>query len=159
MSHSHLPLKHLLKRLETRGPRPNRDIRPDWISRLIDDIAELFEPFTDVGRVGFDCRVVGDRWDVGMYLGKTELLGGAADGDLQCVSFQFDILRLYGLFDQVETFHWNAYPGTSDALESSWIAMTAAYQAHPVSVRILCVPPSEAGPGLRRRPDGSWDTV
>ena len=42
---------HLLKKIETAGPRPRRDVRPQWITDLIDEVAELFEPFTDVGRV------------------------------------------------------------------------------------------------------------
>jgi len=161
VSHSHLPIKHLLKKIETAGPRTRRDVRPQWITALIEQIAELFEPFTDVGRVGFDCKAAADRWEVGLYLGTTELVGGRCDGEMLHVDFQFDLMQFNRLFDQIDRFHWNAFPADVNqaALECSFVVLDGRYQDNPVRVRIFCVPPTEAGPGLRHRTDGTWETV
>ena len=162
MSHSHLPIKHLLRRIETMPLRPRRDVRPEWVTQLIGEVAELFEPFTDIGRVGYDCRVTDDRWEVGMYLGTTELVGGKADGDVQHVDFQFDLMRLYRLFSQIDLLQWNAFPQSPSAdseFECSFIALEGKFNQNPLRLRVFCTPPTEAGPGLRHHTDGTWETV
>lgn len=161
MSHSHLALQHLIKQVESRGPRANRDVRPEWMTELIESVAELFEPFTDVGRVGFDCRLADECWEIGMYLGSTEFVGGKVDGEVQHVDFEFDLLRVSRLFKHIETFRWNALP-SSDLQESadiSFIVIRAVYEGHPVHLRVFCTPPAEAGPGLRKHTDGTWEPV
>lgn len=162
MSHSHLPLQHLLKKIETSGPRTRRDVRPAWIAKLIDEIAELFEPFTDVGRVGFECSLGEDRWEVSMYLGKTELVGGKSDGEMQHLDFQFDLLKMTKYFDHIETLRWNAFPSGSDindGPECSFVSIEGKYEDNSLMLRIFCTPPEQAGPGLRQFTDGTWEPV
>lgn len=162
MSHSHLPVQHLLKNLETFGIRPRRDVRPAWLADLINQIAELFEPFTDVGRVGFDCRLTDDRWELGMFLGSTELVGGKEDGDVQHVDFQLDIARLHSFFTSIDHFTWSAFPGGTDCDMTpgfSFISIDGCVQNHPLRLRVFSTPPDEAGPGLRRHSDGTWEPV
>ena len=68
------------------------------------EVADLFEPFTDVGRVGYECRIREEVWEIGLYLGCTEFVGGKLDGEIQAVDFQFDVARLYRMFDQIARF-------------------------------------------------------
>lgn len=162
MSHSHLPLRHLLKKIETAGPRPRRDVRPQWITALIDTVAELFEPYTDVGRVGFECSLASDRWEISMYLGKTEFVGGRSDGETKTVDFQFDLLKLLEQFSQVDALMWNALSGhrpDAEPDECSFLALEGRHGEHALCLRVFCRPPEQAGPGLRRHADGSWETV
>lgn len=162
MSHSHLPLQHLLKKIETAGPSPRRNVRPAWMTELIDSVAELFEPFTDVGRVGFECRLTDDHWEVSMYLGKTEFVGGKADGEMKTVDFQFDLLKLNQLFTQIHVMTWSAFPGadgSEDRSECSFVSMDGIYRENTVRLRIFSAPPEQAGPGLRQHVDGTWEPV
>ena len=160
MTHSHLPLQHLIKHLdEIRG---SRDPRPEWLTDMIDCVSELFEPLQDVARVGFDCALSDDRWEVGMYLGKTEKVGGADDGCAEFVNFQFDLSRLLRAFNLVERCEWNAIPQWGEAdftPDASSILVEGYWEEHPVRLLIYAAPPEQAGPGLRHFPDGSWEPV
>lgn len=163
MSHSHIPVKHLLKQVEIYRTRRNkRDVRPERVTQFISDVADLFEPMIDDGRVGFDCQPVEERWIVGMYLGSTEIVGGRDDGQLRHTDFQFDLLRLTELFDRVDSFGWSAFPGRPDSDDlpaSSFVTVEGRLGEHAVRLQLYSVPPSEAGPALRRYPDGRQTPV
>lgn len=162
MGHSHLVIQHLLKKLETDGPRPRRDRRPDWVTDLINHAAELFEPFTEIGRVGFDCRFREGAWEIALYLGSAELIGGKDDGHVQVVDFQFDLARLVELIQPVEKFVWNAIParpGIDGPPDRSLIAIQGLHDGNRVHLHVYGTPPDEAGPGLRFFEDGRWETT
>lgn len=160
MSHSHIPVRHFLQKLETQG-RPQRDARPEWLLDLIDAVAELFEPFAEVGRVGYDCNADRDRWNLLFYLGKTEFVGGRLDGQQQHVDFQFDILRLHQLFADVRRLEWNAFPGNArrDEADCSYVALDGDYQGNAVRLRVFSTPPKALGPGLRHLADGTCEPI
>jgi cation diffusion facilitator CzcD-associated flavoprotein CzcO len=54
VSHSHIALQHLISKIDSAEPRSKRATGPLWLPEFVDQVAELFEPFVDVGRVGFD---------------------------------------------------------------------------------------------------------
>jgi len=160
VSHSHIPVRHFLQKLESQG-RPDRDARPEWLLDLIDAVAEMFEPFAEVGRVGYDCNADRDRWNVMMYLGSTEFVGGRLDGTQQHVDFQFDILRLHALFTEIRRLEWNAFPGNSgrEELDCSYVAIDGDYAGNAIRLRIFSTPPRTVGPGLRQKADGTCEPV
>ena len=41
LSHSHLPVQHLMKRMETWQPGQGGDRRPDWLTHFVEEAAEL----------------------------------------------------------------------------------------------------------------------
>lgn len=164
MSHSHLALQHLIKKVESPEYRRSRSAGPDWLPAFVDQVAELFEPFVDVGRVGFECAAGEERWEISMYLGGTELVGGKLDGDVQPVAFQFNVQLLPSVFDAVDSFHWNAFPAGSfpegsDPRDRSFLAVTGRAHASEIRLRIFCAAPVESGPGMRQYPDGTWEPV
>ena len=119
-------------------------------------------PVSGVGRVGFDCSVVDDRWDVGMYLGTTEVVGGRLDGLARHANFEIDVLQLLEAFCAVERFRWIALPcGTSDPTGPalSCLSILGSVDEHPISLTIHSVPPEAAGPGFREFPDGQQQEV
>jgi len=166
VSHSHLALQHLINKIDSAGPRQKRSSGPDWLAAFVDQVAELFEPFIDVGRVGYECVPQADRWDVSMYLGSTEAVGGKVDGEVRAVAFEFDILRLNSIFEQVDELRWSAFPaGTADRDangnpgERSFVAVACRYQDAAVRLKVFCTPPTEVSPGLRHYADGTWEPV
>lgn len=162
MSHSHIPVKHLLKQVELyREKRHNRDVRPDWVTTLVDRVAELFEPLADVGRVGFDCQLADDHWCVGLFLGTTEVVGGPEDGRAQPANFEFNLRRLIGLFTKIEGLLWQAFPDGAEGRTSphSVVTLEGVFEQNPVRVQLFSVPPDAAGPGLRQYTDGRCDIV
>jgi hypothetical protein len=167
VSHAHLPIKHLIRKIELRGPKPSRDIRPQWMAGFVDCLAELFEPFTEVGRVGFECAPATDeRWEISMYIGCNEVVGGRDDGRKLAVDFQFDIAPMLELFEKVTLLRWNVFSTTSDAFgdnrptaDRSFLMVEGVYSQTNIRLQIFSQPPAEAGPGLRYHTDGSWEAV
>jgi len=157
-----MPVKHLLKQVEIyRSKRNNRDVRPPWVTELIDRVADLFEPTTGVGRVGFECQLAEDCWVVGMYLGSTEIIGGPDDGQTQQSNFHFDLLELIDCFNNIERVRWSAFPeGTDDASTAcSLITIEGCVGENSLRLKVYANPPADAGPGFRKYADGRRDTV
>lgn len=162
MSHAHLPVQHLLQQLEKRGRSRQRDVRPQWIRPIIDEVAELFEPISGVGRVGFDCRLGEDRWELSFYLGACEVMGGQNDGQARPLNFQFDLHQLSQKFNLVERFDWTAYPNRIDMPDEEAVSMMTieGYWAdNPIRLNVFETSPPQVGPGLREYPDGRREQV
>jgi hypothetical protein len=163
VSHSHIPVRHLLKQVDIyRANRDKRDARPEWVTAFIDNVADLFEPMFDDGRVGFDCQPIEDRWIVGMYLGGTEIVGGCDDGQFQHTDFQFDLMQLTELFSQVDELQWSAFPHRPDGDQmpaSSFITVEGRVGEHAIRLQLYSVPPTDAGPALRQYQDGRCTPV
>lgn len=162
MSHSHLALQHLIQKLDSPGYRRSRSTGPQWLAEFVDQVAELFEPFVDVGRVGFECSPGEDRWEIAMYLGCTELVGGRADGEVRSVAFQFNVAGLNSIFDAIESLHWNAFPAGASVDEGpqedrTFVGVVGRYRDSRLRLRVFSRPPRDAGPGMRQFPDGSWE--
>jgi len=129
---------------------------------MIEEVAELFEPLAGVGRVGFDCQLAEDRWEVGLYLGACELVGGKNDGELRPLSFQFDMHELYRKFNLVERWDWVACPeATGEAKEeqTSTVTIEGYWEDHPVRLKLYELPPAQIGPGLREFPNGRREQI
>ncbi|HLJ10428.1 MAG TPA: hypothetical protein VKU82_04530, partial [Planctomycetaceae bacterium] len=157
VSHSHIALQHLITQLDAAAPSPKRPPGPHWLPEFVDQVAELFEPFVDVGRVGYECAPNAERWEIAMYLGSTEVMGGKVDGEVRPVAFQFDLARLETIFDRVDECRWSAFPaGTIDdesqthAGERSFITVVGRYRDHVLRLRVFGAPPPEVAPGLRQ---------
>ena len=157
MPHAHLRLQHLLKQQELALTQPPRPRRPAWLLSLVDTVADIFEPCTGVARVGFDCQAGPDRWEIALYLGKTELVGGAVDGAAEFVNFRFNVLDLLNQFSRVERCAWHALPQPCSHDQSSFLVCEGIWQEHPVCLQFFALPPESAGPGLRRYPDGTCE--
>ncbi len=160
MTHSHIPVQHLIKQVElNRSKRNNRDVRPQWVTCFIEQVAELFEPAADVARVGFDCRLDEDGWNVGLYLGRTELIGGKADGESRHTNFEFDLRALCDRFERIDRFTWtslpDAVPETANA--PGFITVNGLVANNPIRVRLYAIAPPDAGPGFRQFPSGKCD--
>ncbi len=161
MSHSHMPIRHLLKQVEIfKSKRSQRDVRPAWVTSFIDEIADLFEPMTDVGRVGFDCHLAEDCWFVGLFLGCTEIVGGPDDGQSQFSSFRFDLMPLLERFSNVDRFEWHSVPHLESAGDSnvgSYITIDGHVAENRLRLDIRSIPPETAGPGFKAYADGRYD--
>lgn len=161
MTHSHLPVQHLIKQVETfRARRESRDIRPDWLVDLIEDVADMFDPSSDA-RVGFDCQMDEGRWVVGLFLGGTEIVGGRNDGLSKHTAFRFDIAALLNHFSMIEACGWESgEDGDGYTLMSgSRLEVEGLVEANRVCLRIFAISPEDVGPGFRRMPDGTHAAV
>lgn len=159
MSHSHMPIRHLLKQVEIfKSKRAQRDVRPQWVTQFIDEVADLFEPMTDVGRVGFDCRLAEECWFVSLFLGSTEVVGGPEDGQSHYTNFRFDLSPLLERFSRIERFAWNSLPHQSESDDhGSYITIEGHLEENRLRLDIRSIPPETAGPGFKVYPNGRYD--
>jgi hypothetical protein len=164
-----MPIQHLLAQIETfAAKRENRDVRPEWLTRFIDDVAQLFEPLCGLGRVGFDCQFTEDCWLVGIYLGSTEIVGGCHDGKTYFTNFTFDLRALIGKFAEISEFCWNALPETQSFDEApdshpprdrSYLTIAGIVGGNRIRLNLFSVPPDGVGSALRQCADGAYEPV
>lgn len=172
MPHSHLPVMHLIRQVEIRrANREARDMRPRWLQQLIDLAADLFDPVADVARVGYHCQLTESGWQIDMFLGQVEDVGGRDDGVQREISFHFDVAGALRLFDEVLGIRWSAWPGSAladeddeDELEpeaprDSSLCITGTVQGNPLKMQVFAIPPDNMGPGLRRFPNGDCSPI
>ena len=162
LSHSHLVVQHLMKQMESWQPGQNRrDSRPEWLTGLIEELADIFEPLTGIARVGFDSRLEEESWVVRMYLGATEIVGGPRDGQTQSMPFELDLQRLVARFKNVDEFFWSVFPESAADVDEAqaYITISGKVDDHPVRFHMFAVPPEDVGPGMRVYPDGRFDPV
>ncbi len=163
MSRSHLSARHLLQQIESdRFKRAKRDIRPEWLTTLVECVAELFEPLADVGRVGFDCRLDEQGWSAAIYLGAVELVGGKTDGQTQRVGFRLDLKSLLERFSRIDDISWtvsNHGEESQDPAPRSFLSIDGRIGENRVRLEVHSAAPAPVGPGLRRLSDGSFEPI
>lgn len=162
MSHSHLAVQHLLQQMEGWRPRQRqRDLRPAWLTDVIEEFSDSFEPITDVARVGFECVPDEGVWIVKMYLGRTEIVGGPHDGRAQPISFELNVQRLVNRFEELNEFSWSVFPeGAEDVNDPrSYLTLGGKIGGNGVRFHFFATAPDELGPGMRVYSDGRIEPV
>lgn len=162
LSRSYLAVRHLLRQLEIKREKGLRSqIIPTWFSSFVDDISERFEPFSGVARVGYECAFSDGVWEISIFLGETEMIGGADDGRLMPVNFRFDLTSITRHFDQIESLHWNAFPNSpveeAQDKDLSFLTINGTVQSDTVMLQIHSTPPSPVGPAIRMHADGRME--
>lgn len=157
MAHAHLLVQHVLKQVEQHlAQRDKRDARPAWLVNLVERAADWFEPLSGVGRVGYDCQPTDDGWEVRLYLGSTELVGGRDDGQWRNSSFELDLTGLTACFSRIAEFRWNVAAGET---AGSFLTLRGYVEEFPVCVKAYSRAPQHLGPALRQYYDGRIQPV
>ncbi len=155
-----MSIEELLEQMEQyRLRREQRDYRPDWLKDFVQQASGLFEPLTHVGRVGYDCQCDERGWTVCMYLGTTEIVGGAKDGRIDHVSFRVDLTQISLLFSSISRLEWYSVAESCElsqphSVRSLITIHGVAAIGNDVRLELLSVPPHMIKPGLHYRPDG-----
>lgn len=163
VNHSHLPIQHLIRQVERqRSGHEKRDLRPRWLSDFINEIADLFDPYSGLARAGFDCRLVDEQWITDIYLGTRKMVGGGEDGRIRYTNFRFDLHALIQRFEIINRLDWHALPEageTGHTTSNSFLAIDGHVYNNPLLLQIFSIPPTEAGPALWQYPDGRCDPI
>lgn len=164
LSRSYLVVRHLLRQLELkRENHSSTNVRPDWFEEFVDGLSQLFEPFSGVARVGFECACCEEGWEISIFLGEYEVVGGANDGRMFPVNFRFNIQHLAEQFDRVDAIHWNAFPNhpaeSEQTTDLSFLTVKGDVMGETVLLQVLATPPSPIGPAIRQHLDGRMELV
>ena len=156
MAHSHLVIRHLVQGLEARG-REAIDIRiPEVIETFVHAVADLFEPFSGTARVGYECNFADGSFEISMFVGSREIVGGPYDGRQESQNFRFNLQGLFDRFDSIQSFLWNAIPHSpmmDDGM--SFIVVEGLVRGHVVRLQLHPTAPEEIGPAMREYTDGT----
>ena len=151
MLHSHLAVRHLIRELELKGRPPRRLNVPEWLKTLLCEAADDFNPASDTARAGYECRLTEQGWNASLFLGANEVVGGARDGQLQPIGFQFDVLSLMRRFDRVDLMEWSvAGSETGDSV----VTLEGVACGEPLRLQVRSTPAADAKAGMRRHQDG-----
>lgn len=156
MAHSHLVIRHLVQGLEARG-RDAIDIRmPEVIESFVHSVADLFEPFSGSARVGYECNFADESFEISMFVGAREIVGGQYDGRQEPQNFRFNLQGLFDRFDSIQSFLWNAIPH-SPMIDGgmSFIVVEGLVHGHLVRLQLHPTAPEEMGPAILEYTDGS----
>jgi hypothetical protein len=163
MSHSHLGARHLLTQIETdRSRRGNRDKRPEWLRGFVEEAAGSFEPLSGVARVGYECLPAEGGWEISLYLGSIELVGGKSDGRTERPDFRCDLKRLLKQFTRIDDLEWTVWPDGIDEANREFrsvMRVDGLVGTSQVCLRILSSAPQALSPGLHQFADGRVEAV
>ena len=94
-----------------------------------------------------------------MYLGTTEIVGGAKDGRIDHASFRIDLTQITLLFTSMSRLEWYSVAESCELNEPESIRSIISIHGvvalgNEVRLELLSVPPHKIKPGLHYRPDG-----
>lgn len=149
-----MSIEELLQQLgEYEAKKEFRDNRPEWLERFVHSIAEIFEPLSTVGRVGFECQADERGWLVSMFLGTTEIIGGPRDGQIDHAGFVIDIVQLQERFNTIDRFEWYSVsePDSrfNEPVRSLMVMAGQVEEDQTVRLELLSSPPKYVDAGLK----------
>ena len=184
MVHSHLAVRHLIRQVANSArQRESKPSAPEWLREFISDLADCFDPSTGIARVGYRCCQHNYRnadgmaenrpalWTAAVFLGTSEQVGGADDGETAVSGFRFDISALLQRFQQVDVCCWNTatratsssiFDDDAEAVDPSFLTIEGAIDLagdRRLRLQILSAPPTGLNPGLRHYANGRLETV
>ena len=118
---------------------------PPWLAELADRIAALMRPMDFMAPIGCHYhfgRFPKGQWEITLFAGKTEMIGGSQDGSNVPSRFTVDLEQLVLMFSEVSSLHWQALAADETDDLGAHISIEGYYQSHSVWVRILSEPPA-----------------
>lgn len=88
-----------------------------------------------------------DQWEVTIFVGGTEIVGGELDGQIRFSKFHLDLRELFDLFDFVDEFHWQAARMGPDDDLGPHVSVEGAVEGRSVWLRVLAYPPARFSKG------------
>lgn len=117
---------------------------PSWLTHLAEEVAQRIRPADVMAPLGchyFHNRAL-EQWEVTIFAGSTEIVGGERDGQLKYSNFHLDLQGLFRLFEIVDHFHWQADQfGPEDEL-GTHVSIEGTFEGWSVWLRVLARPPA-----------------
>lgn len=122
---------------------------PEWITALASAITEHLVAASIPAPMGAHVQKAdgdADAWEVSLFYGKTEIVGGPKDGKQTDTPFWLDLAGLGRVFDRVDGLTWQAAPLGPDDELGPHVAIEGEYLGNRVTVRILATAPQQFPP-------------
>lgn len=114
-----------------------------WITDLAKQVLEEILPIDPLAPVGCHhfLNLESGQHEITLFVSKTEVVGGADDGQLHDSRFCLDLNGLYGMFELVTDFHWQTARVNHEDELGAHIDVEGIYRGYPVWLRILAEAP------------------
>ena len=133
---------------------------PEWLTRLSEHLLGAVIPSDVLAPVGCHYTCVDSIWEVTLFPGATEVVGGAMDGKRCTSRFTLDLATVHGLMSEIGDFYWQTLPYDRNDELGPHVAIAGKYEDHQVWVRILARAPQRFTPGRTADPYGNrWNDV
>ena len=123
---------------------------PEWLRSFAEAVCDRVLPALPGGpepEIACHCTFAEGVWELTLFLDRTEVVGGAADGAARTTPYFLDLHGLDGAFDAVERFAWQPVRlGEADDL-GPHVAVEGAVGDHTVWLRFLSDVPRQFGGG------------
>ena len=131
------------------GNSESKTAPPAWLRWFVNDVVRGIVDRHLAGPVGchFFYDLDGDVWEVSLFLSRTEVYGGAADGKRIPVGLQIDVAAVSAAFDSAPAVYWQSEKISSDDELGNHISFEGVARSVHVWLRILQAAPEWAGPG------------
>lgn len=122
---------------------------PDWLEDLANVLAAEFQTLTLPAPVGchYFYNAEDELWEVTLFTGATEIVGGRNDGARSQGKFGVDLVRLSSVFSRIDALYWQASSLGPDDELGPHISIEGAYEDQPVWVRLLARAPRRFAAG------------
>lgn len=117
-------------------------IPPRWLADLANAVAAEIAPVDVLPPLGCHFCKIDDVWEISLFPGQTETIGGLRDGRLNSSPFSLDVSRVMQVFDKVLACHWQNQPISSRDELGAHLALEGVYSGKRVCLRVLAVAPA-----------------
>ena len=143
---SHLKFDELR---QMQGKTDSRTVPPAWLRWFVNDAIRGIVDRHVAAPVGchFFHDIEADIWEVSLFLSRTEVYGGAADGKHVPAGLQVDVGLVAAAFDVTPLIHWQSEKFSVDDDLGNHLSFEGVARSVHVWLRILQSAPEWAGPG------------
>lgn len=122
---------------------------PSWLNELADIVAGYIAPVEPLAPMGCHYHLNEGVWEISLFVGDTELVGGDRDGERIPARFLVDVLPLLSHFSEVFDCTWQPDRfGEEDEL-GCHLSIIGLHGEQLVCVRVLSRSPERFPPGRR----------
>jgi hypothetical protein len=144
-------------------PRPEQNTNPPaWLRWFVNDAVRGIVDRHVTAPIGchFFHDSEADVWEVSLFVSRTEVCGGPADGKQVPSGLQIDISAVCSAFDTSPAIYWQAEKIAEDDELGNHLSFEGMARGFSVWLRILQNPPDWIGPGrLVHAQNGSIEDV
>ncbi len=114
---------------------------PRWLEGFTNQVATLLHEIDVLAPLGCHYCLDLECWEITLFAGATEVVGGAHDGRRCSSRFFLDVKGLVDIFDSVESIAWQSHALEPDDEIGAHLSVEGVYQGHLVWLRIPAIPP------------------
>jgi len=131
------------------GNTDSKTLPPAWLRWFVNDAAHGIIDRQAAAPVGchFFHDLDEDVWEVSLFLSRTEVYGGPADGKHVPGGLQIDVAAVSKAFDFAPDVYWQSEKFSSDDELGNHLSFQGVARSAQVWLRILQSAPEWAGPG------------